>query len=461
MNSPFLQFPDYTIVGKIDQGSFASVFKAIRNDLQFPVALKVFSKQSLKDPDNLQVFKNEERTLKNVNHPLLCSLYDVVENEFAIAFVLEYLEGGSLLNYINGPIRMTVNQGRIFFQQLISALEYLHLLGVVHRDLKLENLLIDINKNLRIIDFGFAKPASSQTVYTTICGSPAYTAPEILTTRMYTESVDLWSAGIILYAITHARLPFSSNNTSALFRMIQEDSPKINSKLDPNLKQLLEGLLDKDPKTRLTFSQIHENSWFQGKHDPTFIYNDINVYPATPDLPLDPEILDILESRNYKKQIFIDGIQKNEFNSTLALYRILRRDKINTLFNKKIHDPTFSNETNQSDISKQTYQILNASRLNSHLASTTSSIIPKSNKPILNATFKTSSTVPPPFQSSLRIPMHTASFSVTDSKPQSFSIQAGLSMRNLGIKVRTRSQTNPNDQPVDLSSLTLSNLVNP
>ena len=457
MNSPLLQFPDYTIVGKIGQGSFASVFKAMRNDLQYPVALKVFSKQSLKDPDNLQVFKNEETTLKNINHPLFVTLYDIIENEYSVAFVMEFLEGGSLLSYINGPIRMTVSQGRSFFQQLISGIEFLHSLHIVHRDLKLENILLDSNKNLRIIDFGFAKPSTNQTVYTTICGSPAYTAPEILTTHIYTESVDLWSAGIILYAITHSRLPFSSSNASILFKMIQEDHPKINPKLDPNLIKLIEGLLDKDPKTRMTFDDIHENPWFKGKYDPTFIYNDPNIYPSSADLPLDIEILNSLEGHNYSRQLFIQGIEKNEFNSTLALYRILRRDKINGLLNQKVHDPSFMTQTAPAKVLKSsTYQLLNSSMLNS---STTLNCKQGLAYPSFQSATLKLNTVPiTPIKASS---LQTASFNFNDPRTSEQLVKAGLSMRNLGIKVRTRSQSNPSSETLDLSTLTVSNLVNP
>lgn len=268
-DSASLRFPRYKIIRKIGEGAYASVYEAIHIRTNVQVAMKVFSKIRLRDPEYHKNYLREIDLLKRLDHPFLVTLFDIVQNDSFEAIVMEYVSGGSLLDFINSLREIHVSTARRLFQQLIIAIQFLHSkLHIVHRDIKAENILIDSHQNIRLIDFGFSRPFQNKLPLTTICGSPGYAAPELLLKSSYTQSIDIYSVGIILYAITQGHLPFIESNINKLLQQILSKEITFNPGTPGDLQDLILHMLDKNPDTRYTIDEIISHPWFQGDQCP-------------------------------------------------------------------------------------------------------------------------------------------------------------------------------------------------
>ena len=136
---------------------------------------------------------------------------------------MEYISGKELFEYIILNKRLNENEACKFYQQIISGLEYLDKIRIVHRDLKPENLLLDNKKNIKIVDFGLSNMYSNNELLSTACGSPCYAAPEMINGEKYNGSlVDIWSSGIVLYAMFCGYLPFEDKDNDILYEKITE-----------------------------------------------------------------------------------------------------------------------------------------------------------------------------------------------------------------------------------------------
>lgn len=223
--------------------------------------------------------------MKNLRHQHICQLMQVIEteekifmvlevfilfilllnNSFTIIFVsIKYCPGGELFDYIVAKDRLSESEARFFFRQIISALAYIHSKGYAHRDLKPENLLLDDNQCLKLIDFGLcAKPKGGmENLLQTCCGSPAYAAPELICGKSYLGAeADLWSMGVLLYALLCGYLPFDDDNINMLYKKIQTGKYDIPAWLSQDSIQLLNDLLQIDPKKRITMQQLVFHPW--------------------------------------------------------------------------------------------------------------------------------------------------------------------------------------------------------
>ncbi|KAA0201999.1 hypothetical protein HAZT_HAZT009674 [Hyalella azteca] len=186
------------------------------------VAIKILNRQQIKDLDVLEKIKREITNLKLFRHPHIIKLYQVISSPTDIFMVMEYASGGELFQYIKKQGKLKESEARKFFQQIISGVDYCHRHMVVHRDLKPENLLLDHNRHVKIADFGLSNFMVDGEFLGTSCGSPNYAAPEVISANLYAgPEVDVWSCGIILFALLCGSLPFDDKNVSALYRKIK------------------------------------------------------------------------------------------------------------------------------------------------------------------------------------------------------------------------------------------------
>jgi 5'-AMP-activated protein kinase catalytic alpha subunit len=176
---------------------------------------------------------------------------------------MEYAPGGELFDYIVKKKRLDEIEAIAFMQQILSGVEYIHKNGIVHRDLKPENLLFDENRNIKIVDFGLSNQYKPGEKLKTACGSPCYAAPEMIAGKRYEcLNVDVWSCGIILYAMLCGYLPFEDANTNKLYKKIMSgdyEQPKV---LTGESKDILRHLLDVNPETRYKINQVRESRWY-------------------------------------------------------------------------------------------------------------------------------------------------------------------------------------------------------
>ncbi|XP_064435035.1 maternal embryonic leucine zipper kinase isoform X4 [Mirounga angustirostris] len=211
----------YELYETIGTGGFAKVKLACHILTGEMVAIKIMDKNAL--GSDLPRVKTEIEALKNLRHQHICQLYHVLETANKIFMVLEYCPGGELFDYIISQDRLSEEETRVVFRQIVSAVAYVHSQGYAHRDLKPENLLFDEYHKVKLIDFGLcAKPKGNKDYHLqTCCGSLAYAAPELIQGKSYLGSeADVWSMGILLYVLMCGFLPFDDDNVMALYKKI-------------------------------------------------------------------------------------------------------------------------------------------------------------------------------------------------------------------------------------------------
>uniref|UniRef100_A0A8V5H5C9 Maternal embryonic leucine zipper kinase n=1 Tax=Melopsittacus undulatus TaxID=13146 RepID=A0A8V5H5C9_MELUD len=259
----------YELRETIGTGGFAKVKLGRHLLTGEKVAIKIMDKLAL--GDDLPRVKTEIDAMKNLSHQHICQLYHVIETSKKIFMVLEYCPGGELFDYIISKDHLSEEEARVFFRQIVSAIAYVHSQGYAHRDLKPENLLIDEEHNLKLIDFGLcAKPKGGLDYHlNTCCGSPAYAAPELIQGKAYIGSeADIWSMGVLLYALLCGYLPFDDDNVMAVYRKIMRGKYSIPKWLSPSSTLLLNQMLQVDPKKRITVKHLLSHPWLmQGYSD--------------------------------------------------------------------------------------------------------------------------------------------------------------------------------------------------
>ena len=187
----------------------------------------------------------------------------IIETSRQLFLITEYASGGELFEYIVQRKKLKEPEACRFYQQIISGLEYIHKCGITHRDLKPENLLLDEHKNIKIVDFGLSNTYSEGQLLRTACGSPCYAAPEMIAGKRYNGlGSDIWSSGIVLYAMNCGCLPFENPNTNKLYKQILACNYTIPSGVSPTLRDLIKKILQTDPEQRISINGIRIHDWY-------------------------------------------------------------------------------------------------------------------------------------------------------------------------------------------------------
>lgn len=222
--------------------------------------------------------------LQYIDHPNIVKLLDTVETSKHYCLILEYVSGGELFDYVNDHYEdSNEDESKRIFIQLVNILEYLHENNIVHRDLKLENILLDSPNQpsngpiIKLTDFGLAKFIDKSPILTARCGSEEYAAPELMSGKPYDgRKTDLWSLGVILYALLVGYLPFNleAGQTRRQFfsKILRADFTFPNSEketgrksmISNEAKDLVKKILQVNPQKRLSLSEIKNHSWLKG-----------------------------------------------------------------------------------------------------------------------------------------------------------------------------------------------------
>ncbi|KAA0035062.1 CBL-interacting serine/threonine-protein kinase 6-like [Cucumis melo var. makuwa] len=256
----------YELGRLLGHGTFAKVYHARNLQTGTSMAMKVVGKEKVIKVGMMEQIKREISVMKMVKHPNIVELHEVMASKSKIYFAMELVRGGELFSKISkGRLREDV--ARVYFQQLISAVDFCHSRGVYHRDLKPENLLLDDDGNLKVTDFGlsaFSEHLKQDGLLHTTCGTPAYVAPEVIGKKGYNGAkADLWSCGVILYVLLAGFLPFQDDNIVSMYRKIYRGDFKCPPWFSPEARRLVTKLLDPNPNTRIPTSKIMESSWFR------------------------------------------------------------------------------------------------------------------------------------------------------------------------------------------------------
>jgi hypothetical protein len=318
----------YQFERPIGSGAFASVWLAIHELTNVKAAVKIITKTTIRDENAVTLLTRELNFLKQMRHPFIIEFYENFEDDYAHYYCMEYAENGNLLNYITNSGALPENQARHYFSQMVAVLDYLHSeLHVSHRDIKAENLLLDRHNNIRVIDFGLSnKFTSGQATFSTACGSPPYVSPEMVKGHAYTQAADIWSAGVLLYAMSTAVLPFDDGDIQALFRKIVTQEVAYPSFLSPALVDLLRRMLTKSPDQRITLAQIKEHEWFsQGQYLAFFA---LHLGEKSTEAVVDSIIVEKMSQMGIETATLRQQLMLGVFTELTAMYRMLRRERL-------------------------------------------------------------------------------------------------------------------------------------
>lgn len=303
----------YELGRTLGEGNFGKVKYARHLESGESFAVKILEKNRILDLRITDQIKREIGTLKLIKHPNVVRLHEVLASKTKICMVLEYVNGGELFDRIVSKGKLSEEDGRKLFQQLIDGVSYCHSKGVFHRDLKLENVLIDGNGTIKISDFGLSalpQHFRDDGLLHTTCGSPNYVAPEILSNRGYDGATsDTWSIGVILYVILTGYLPFDDRNLAVLYQKIFKGDAHIPKSISPGARDLIKRILDPNPSTRITISEIKEHEWFKPGYCPANPDEEEDDYDDD-DAYIDNEILT-------ENEAALDGERDQESPPTL------------------------------------------------------------------------------------------------------------------------------------------------
>ena len=317
------QIGDYTIGEEIGSGAFGKVALGKHILTGEKVAIKILDKMILNQtPEDYELVKQEISILKLVKHKYIVQLYEIMQTAQHIFIIMEYCEGKEIMDYILTKTRLNELESLKYFQQLINTLFYLHSQNIAHRDIKIDNMLLDKDKDLKLVDFGLSTKYTDDSLLDQPCGTVVYAAPEVLEGKEYHGMLaDVWSSGIVLYGMLAGFLPFSDKSDEVNKKQVIKGEINIPDFFPDLVKDLLKHMLDVDPMTRYTLQEIKEHPWFNLNECILIpgIIIDYNI------IPVDEKILNLCVTYNKDKKDVFDSVRNNKYDSNSALYYLLVR----------------------------------------------------------------------------------------------------------------------------------------
>ncbi|XP_062861056.1 NUAK family SNF1-like kinase 1 [Trichomycterus rosablanca] len=251
----------YELLETLGRGTYGKVKKAVERHTGRVVAIKSIRKEKIKDEQDMVHIRREIEIMSSLRHPHIISIYEVFENKDKIVIVMEYASKGELYDYISERRKLNERETRHFFRQIVSAVHHCHKKGVVHRDLKLENVLLDDNYNIKIADFGLSNLYHKDKLLQTFCGSPLYASPEIVNGRPYRgPEVDSWALGVLLYTLVYGTMPFDGGDHKRLIRQISKGEYR-EPPQSSDARGLIRWMLMVNPDRRATVEDIANHWW--------------------------------------------------------------------------------------------------------------------------------------------------------------------------------------------------------
>lgn len=318
----------YKILKMLGKGSFGKVYMASQVLTNRVVAIKCLDKKAVKEDNRKNKILHELLMFKTLSdHPNVTQIYEVFENKKYFFFVMEYASGGDLLQLMKRKNRLTEHTARGIFIQLVRGLKYIHSKGILHRDIKLDNILLieaDGELKAKICDFGVSRFVKDHEVINEQCGTPAYIAPEIIRKKGYKGfTVDIWSLGVLLYAMVMGAMPFKASNIDGLHdKILNRDCEMEDPEVSQEALDLIEKMLTINPDKRITLDEIIEHNWL--KNDPRMGL----LLKQTKELVKEPDqfILQKIQRCGFPGSFIQNSLADYSLNHAFACYMTLAKD---------------------------------------------------------------------------------------------------------------------------------------
>jgi len=347
----------YDLNKTLGEGNFAVVRLGTHRITKTRVAVKIVDKNEL-DGENLQKISREIDIMRRLSHRHVIQMYQVLETSSFIYIVTEYAQNGEIFDFLVNNGKMSELDATHKFSQILSAVNYCHRRGVVHRDLKAENLLLDDNWNVKLADFGFSNYYRAGETLSTWCGSPPYAAPELFEGKAYDgPKTDVWSLGVILYALVAGSLPFDGQTLQDLRSRVISGQFRIPFFLSQECESLIRSMLVVDPAKRFSIQQIVRHKWMRiglGEQHSSFMHEllctpDTSAQAAHCSIPQssyqttlsngdtllnteDPLIDQVAALVGVHPAAVRDSVLQNKCDDLSSMYNLL-------LYNSKVMDP--------------------------------------------------------------------------------------------------------------------------
>eukprot|EP00123_Amoebidium_parasiticum_P014526 comp22538_c0_seq1/m.34237 comp22538_c0_seq1/g.34237 ORF comp22538_c0_seq1/g.34237 comp22538_c0_seq1/m.34237 type:complete len:356 (-) comp22538_c0_seq1:350-1417(-) len=294
---PKKSLPDFKLLQTIGTGTFGRVYLCQDKDDQNYYAMKVLKKVEIVRLKQVEHIRSERDILSCFRHPFIVTLHCTFQDTRNLYMLLEYVCGGELFSHLRRAGRFDNNTTRFYACEIILAIEHLHSHDIIYRDLKPENLLIDMQGHMKITDFGFAKKVEDRTW--TLCGTPEYLAPEIIQSKGHGKAVDWWALGILIFEMLAGYPPFFDDNPFGIYEKILSGKVNFPPHFDPYAKDLVRRLLTGDRTKRFGnlkggADDVKKHKWFKG------IDWDVALARGLPP-PIIPEVTHAGDTRNFEK----------------------------------------------------------------------------------------------------------------------------------------------------------------
>ena len=342
---------EFVLGEKLGEGTFGVVRMAINRQTGEKVAIKILEKSKLTNYKDKNRLDREINILNKIHHPNIVKLFCTIETDRQIFIIMEYIKGNELFQYILVRKKLEEEEAFYFFIQIINCIDYLHKVKIAHRDLKAENIIIEQGKKeIKLIDFGLSNIYEDGELLSTACGSPFYAAPEMLEGKSYKGStVDIWSAGIVLFYMLCGYFPFEDSNNDKLYKKICKGKFEIPKFLSKNSKDLISKILFVNIQRRINIKDIKKHPWVLNylEKDKSYgnIFKHIGLNTNKYIIPIDEDIVDEISTK-YN----IDKIQIREN----VLFDII--SDVSTLYKLILYKKCKENIKSVADLKSELYQ---------------------------------------------------------------------------------------------------------
>ena len=360
---------DYEILSVIGEGTFGVVKLSKVKETGEKVAIKILEKKKIINKDDEERVTREIDMLKRVHHINVIKIFKIEEDEENLYLIMEFCEKGELFNHIVEETKLGEIEAAYFYYQLINGLECIHHNGIVHRDLKPENLLLTEGYILKIIDFGLGNYFEKEKLLTTPCGSPCYASPEMVSGQKYNGfMIDIWSTGIILYAMLCGYLPFEDQDNEILFQKILSCEAEFPDDLSYDSIDLMKKIMITDPKKRITIPEIKKHPFYlKGKRKFESKYPDL-----VSEIEKDYNEKERSETKEEKEKRIVDELKEgNDNKNTLEIKKENQenRDKKKDDYIKIISEEFWEEMKKSSDAIDNNIENLDENNLNYEISS--------------------------------------------------------------------------------------------